>query len=32
MTWSKEFCIGEKYNSIEHLKSMYQSSYAISMN
>lgn len=32
MTWSKEFCIGEKYNSIEHLKSMYQSSYAIYMN
>lgn len=31
MTWSKEFCIGEQYNSEEQLKAMYQSSYAISM-
>lgn len=29
MTWSKEFCIGEKFNSVENLKSMYASEYAI---
>ncbi len=29
MTWSKEFCIGEQYNSIEKLKEMYQSEYAV---
>ena len=29
MTWSKEFCIGEQYNSSEKLKEMYQSEYAI---
>lgn len=29
MTWSKEFCIGEQYNALEQLKSMYSSSYAI---
>lgn len=29
MTWSKEFCIGEKYNSVENLKKMYASKYAI---
>ena len=29
MTWSKEFCIGEQYNSVEHLKSMYASDYSI---
>lgn len=29
MTWSKEFCIGEQYNSVNQLKSMYQNSYAI---
>lgn len=29
MTWSKEFCIGEQYNSIEKLKEMYQSKYAV---
>ncbi|MCR4605602.1 MAG: glycoside hydrolase family 26 protein [Eubacterium sp.] len=29
MTWSKEFCIGEAYNSVDKLKEMYQSSYAI---
>lgn len=29
MTWSKEFCIGEQYNSVKHLQEMYHSSYAI---
>lgn len=29
MTWSKEFCIGEKFNSVENLKKMYASNYAI---
>lgn len=29
MTWSKEFCIGEKYNSDEQLRKMYESPYAI---
>lgn len=29
MTWSKEFCIGTKYNSTENLCAMYNSSYAI---
>lgn len=29
MTWSKEFCIGEQYNSVNQLKSMYHNSYAI---
>ena len=29
MTWSKEFCIGEKYNSVENRKKMYASTYAI---
>lgn len=29
MTWSKEFCIGEQYNSVESLKQMYASEYAI---
>ncbi len=29
MTWSKEFCIGEQYNSTEKLKEMYQSRYSI---
>lgn len=28
MTWSKEFCIGEQYNTRECLKKMYNSSYA----
>lgn len=32
MTWSKEFCIGEQYNSVEQLKSVYGSSYAITKN
>lgn len=30
MTWSKEFCIGEQYNSVENLKKMYDSDYAVS--
>lgn len=30
MTWSKEFCIGEQYNTTERLKSIYNSSYALS--
>lgn len=29
MTWSKEFCIGEQYNSKENLRRMYDSEYAI---
>lgn len=29
MTWSKEFCIGEQYNSTEKLIEMYQSNYAV---
>ncbi len=29
MTWSKEFCIGEQYNSVESLKAMYHSPYAV---
>lgn len=29
MTWSKEFCIGEQYNSTEALKSMYHSTYSV---
>ena len=29
MTWSKEFCIGEQYNSVASLKAMYGSEYAI---
>ena len=29
MTWSKEFCIGEKFNSVENLKKLYASEYAI---
>nr|WP_027872099.1 glycosyl hydrolase [[Eubacterium] cellulosolvens] len=31
MCWSKEFCIGEQYNSIENLKRMYESNYAVSL-
>lgn len=31
MTWSKEFCIGEQYNSVENVKAMYQSDYAITL-
>ncbi|MBO4395915.1 MAG: beta-mannosidase [Eubacterium sp.] len=29
MTWSKEFIIGEQYNSADNLRKMYQSDYAI---
>lgn len=29
MTWSKEFCIGEKYNTVAALRKMYGSRYAI---
>ncbi len=29
MTWSKEFCIGEQYNSIKNLNEMYKSEYAV---
>ncbi|MFR5027626.1 MAG: glycosyl hydrolase [Coprococcus sp.] len=29
MTWSEEFCIGEKFNSNENLKAMYDSQYAV---
>lgn len=28
MEWSKEFCIGEQYNSVENLKAMYESAYS----
>ncbi len=31
MTWSKEFCIGEQYNRTEQLKSMYASSYSVTL-
>lgn len=31
MTWSKEFCIGEQYNSKDSLKSMYSSDYSVTM-
>jgi mannan endo-1,4-beta-mannosidase len=31
MCWSKEFCIGEKYNSAENLRRMYRSDYSISL-
>ncbi len=31
MTWSKEFCIGEQYNSATNVKAMYQSDYAITL-
>lgn len=29
MTWSKEFCMGEQYNSTEQLQKMYESDYAL---
>lgn len=32
MTWSKEFCMGEQYNSIANLKANYQSEYAITLH
>ena len=31
MTWSKDFCLTEKFNTNEHLKSMYNSSYSITL-
>jgi len=31
MTWYKEFCMGEQYNSIEKLKEIYDSEYAITL-
>lgn len=31
MTWSKEFCIGEQYNSREAVQAMYTSQYAITL-
>ena len=31
MAWSKEFCIGEQYNSVESVKAMYASDYSIKM-
>lgn len=31
MTWSKEFCIGEQYNSTEALQEIYASDYAITL-
>ncbi len=31
MTWSKEFCIGEQYNSKENMKKAYNNSYAITL-
>ena len=31
MTWSKEFCIGEQYNSKESLRAMYESDYSVTM-
>lgn len=32
MTWSKEFCIGERYNCIERVQKMYRSNYAVTLN
>jgi len=31
MTWSKEFCLTQKYNTIEHTRKMYESEYSISI-
>ncbi|MCM1497827.1 MAG: glycoside hydrolase family 26 protein [Clostridium sp.] len=31
MTWSKEFCLGEKYNKNDKLTAIYKSDYAVSM-
>lgn len=31
MTWSKEFCIGDQYNSAENVKAMYDSTYSITL-
>lgn len=32
MTWSKEFCIGETYNSKEEMKKLYNSSYVVTLD
>lgn len=32
MTWSKEFCIGEQYNTTSKLRAMYNSPYAITLS
>ena len=32
MTWSKEFCIGEQYNSTTQLQKMYASDYALTLH
>ena len=32
MTWSKEFCIGQQYNSLENLRKMYKSDYSIKLD
>ena len=32
MTWSKEFCIGEQYNSTDNLKKMYNNTYSVKNN
>lgn len=31
MTWSKEFCIGEQYNTVEQLQKVYQNPYVITL-
>lgn len=31
MTWSKEFCIGEQYNTVDSFKSVYNSSYVVTL-
>ena len=31
MSWSKEFCIGEQYNTVAETKKMYESDYAIKL-
>ena len=31
MSWSKEFCIGEQYNTVEETRKMYESDYAIKL-
>ncbi len=31
MTWSKEFCVGEQYNSTAQLQKMYASEYALTL-
>lgn len=32
MSWSKEFCIGEQYNSVENVTNMYHSDYALTLS